>query len=141
MRSMTLHAERFFQVALLGRREIVIEDDHVDADCRHFGGQFFDFALTDKSRRLGSDARLDGAADDLGAGAAGQFGQLVEGFFGAGEGATARTGIGARGPFHSKPTRIARSRPGLRGGVGYASEVWCTGTPGTVPLDTPVAAP
>ena len=70
-----------FEVALLGGREVVIEDDRVGMERRSFAGELFDFALSDESGRLGflSRLKLDVRDGDVRGGY--ELFELVERFF------------------------------------------------------------
>jgi hypothetical protein len=73
-----LSIERFFKVFGLARREFIVEDHDVHALEKHFFAQFFDFTLSDKSRRIVPFAPLYDFVDDAGAGRCGQFAQFIE---------------------------------------------------------------
>jgi len=74
--------EQFFQITLLGRRQVLVEDHDVDFSGNHGGGQFLDFALSDEGGGFRCGPRLHHAVDDFSAGTGGQFGEFVEGLLG-----------------------------------------------------------
>ena len=79
------------------------------------GRELRHFAVADEGGGFRRRARLQHVFGDLGAGAGGQFGQFLQRFF-------RRNGCRCRArrpprDFHSSPTRIARSRTGVVGGV------------------------
>ncbi len=71
-----------FDIALLRRREIVVEQDYVGGDRRGRSGNFFQLAFADESRRFGAIAMLHELTRDLRARAGGQRSQLVKRLFG-----------------------------------------------------------
>ncbi len=77
--------EGVFQVALLGRAELVVEDDEGVVELGALGLQLGELALADVGGGIGASELLDGAADDAGAGGVGEEGELIEGGL-AGEG-------------------------------------------------------
>ncbi|WBL36204.1 hypothetical protein O0235_00895 [Tepidiforma flava] len=82
-----LDAEGLFEVALLGRRQFVVEDDDVGAVQADGFGNFLHFAAADVGGRVGVVDPLGEAGDDLRAGGAGELGELVQRFVGGEEGA------------------------------------------------------
>ena len=69
---------RFFQVANLRRRQIVVEDDHVGVRGLDLRLEFCDFALADVAGRIDFQTPLAEAADDDGAGGGRQAAQFFE---------------------------------------------------------------
>jgi len=65
---------------LLGRGEVVIEDDHIGRIGGYRGRKFLHLALPHESCGFRSVARLKHTVGDLGSRTAGQFSQFVEGF-------------------------------------------------------------
>ena len=83
VRSMTLAAERLFEVALLGGTEVVVEDDDVGVAAFDGRSEFLHLAAADEGGGFGRRTGLHGALDNHGAGAGGKLGELVQGFLGA----------------------------------------------------------
>ena len=129
-------SNRFFQVALLGGRELTIEDDDVSRSGANRGGQFGSLAGPDEGSGLRRVARLQHALHHLGAGARRQFRQLVERLFAARRSPTRRRRCATSIP--APPGWRARGRACVAG-VCYASDSACTGTVGAplaMPLET-----
>ena len=80
---MTLRAERFFQIALLGGRQVVIEDDDVGigSDCAERASSSH-LARADQVAASGAGRDWMTRSSIYRAGAGGQFGQLLQGLFG-----------------------------------------------------------
>src|SRR5439155_8666980 len=70
-----------FQVAHLGRRQVVVEDDHVGVGGLDLLLQLGELALADVGGGDDLEPFLQQAADDGGAGGGGQAAQLVERVF------------------------------------------------------------
>ncbi len=66
------HVERFFEVAQLRRRKLLIEDDEVGFKAFHHAGEFGYFAGTDERGGVEGGAVLDEPVDDLGTGGGGE---------------------------------------------------------------------
>ena len=77
-----LDFERFFEIALLGGRQVVVEDDHGRADGGDRGGELAHLARSDERGGFDTVAALDLALDHDRAGARSQLRQLFERFFG-----------------------------------------------------------
>jgi hypothetical protein len=75
-----LTVERAFQVALLGGREVVVEDNQTGMLGLGALAQFLDFARPDESRSQGPLARLENRVQDFGPGALGEGGKFPQGF-------------------------------------------------------------
>ena len=71
-------AEDLLQVALLGRRELVVEDDGVGVDGQRELVELLGLAPADVGGRIGMVPTLDDAADDVGPGRPHQQSQFVE---------------------------------------------------------------
>ena len=74
------HFQLLFEVAELGGRKVVIDDDKVGVQGCGFGGDLLDLAAADQSGGFGLGAELEMSGDDLGARADGesaQFGQRI----------------------------------------------------------------
>jgi hypothetical protein len=80
-----LDGEGVFEVALLSRAELIVEDHEGVVELGALGFQLGQLALADVGGRVGLFELLDGAADDAGAGGVGEEGELIEGGL-AGEG-------------------------------------------------------
>ena len=109
VRSMTLAVERLLQIALLGGRQIVIEDHHVGRQRLRQRRQF----LAPCRSRSAWPASAAGRAcvtrsSTTRAGARRQFGQFVQGFFGL---------CGETAPGRRAATCPLDARPGLRAPV------------------------
>jgi hypothetical protein len=76
-----LDAERFFQVADLRRREIVVEDHHVGVGRVDEQLDLFDLAVPDVGGRIGRLSLLGEPADNFGARRFDQAGEFVERIF------------------------------------------------------------
>ena len=74
-----LDLEGVFQLALLRRAELVVEDDDGAVESAALRLYLRQLALADVVRRMGVRQLLDGAADDAGAGGIGEEGELIEG--------------------------------------------------------------
>ena len=72
-------AQGLFQLALLAWRQLVVEDDDIEAQVVAQFLQLLDLALADEGGRIDACKPLRGAAHDLHIGCPGQLGQLVEG--------------------------------------------------------------
>ena len=70
--------EQLLQVAVLGRRQLVVEDDRVGIEAAAQRGDLLRLAPPDERGRVGGVAPLHDAAHDVGAGAVHQLRQLVE---------------------------------------------------------------
>ena len=70
--------EQLLQVAVLRRRQLVVEDDGVGVEAAAQLGDLLRLAAADEGGRVGRVATLHDAADDVGARAVDQLGQLVE---------------------------------------------------------------
>ena len=84
MRSMTLHADHLLQLAQLRRRELVVDDDHVDPRLGARRRQRLRLAAADEGGRVGRDALLQRAHHRRGARGMGQSIELVERLLGVG---------------------------------------------------------
>ena len=73
-----LGIERLLEILRLAGRQLVIENDEIDAFLHDLLAQFFDLALTYKRCRVGTIATLDHLVDDACAGRGGQLTQLIE---------------------------------------------------------------
>ena len=82
-----LRTQRFFEIALLRRRQLVVEDDHVRLCITACGGDFIDLAFADVRRGVRLIHLLDGRAHDLRPGCPGQLAQFRRGFCGREQGA------------------------------------------------------
>ncbi len=71
-------AQDLLEVALLGRGQLVVEDDGVGIDGLRQLVEFLGLAPSHEGGRIGVIATLDDAADDVGTGRAHQEGELVE---------------------------------------------------------------
>ncbi len=71
-------AEDLLEVPLLGRRQLVVEDDRVRVERAAQRGDLLRLPPTDEGGRVGRVAPLHHAPDHVGAGAVDQLGQLVE---------------------------------------------------------------
>ena len=78
MRSMAVRPEDLLQVAGLGRRQLVVEDDGVGVDRQRQLPQLLGLALADVGGRIGRVAPLHDPGRLVGAGGVDQQGQLVE---------------------------------------------------------------
>ena len=67
-----------FEVALLGGREVVVEDHHIGAAGCDGGRDLIHFAMADEGGGVRSRARLKHFFGDLRSGAGGQFGQFLQ---------------------------------------------------------------
>src|ERR1035441_453354 len=72
---------QLLEVALLGGREVVVEDHHVGAAESDGGRDLFHFATANEGGGVRSRTRLIHFFDNPGSRAGGQFGQFLEGFF------------------------------------------------------------
>lgn len=77
-----LAVKDFFQVAALGGREFVIEDDRIDIGLPAVGGEDIGFAFADERGGAGGGHFLDAIAHDLAAGSCGQLRKLGQGIVG-----------------------------------------------------------
>ena len=71
-------AEQLLEVAVLRRRQVVVEHDGVGVEAPAQRGDLLGLAATDEGRGVGRVAPLHDAADDIGTGAVHQLRQLVE---------------------------------------------------------------
>ena len=78
LRSSTLSLVAFSRLRICGRRQVVVEDDHVGVGGRDLLLQFFELALADVAGGVDLQPPLAEAADDGGAGGGRQAAQLVE---------------------------------------------------------------
>ena len=67
-----LDAGRFFQIASLGRRQIVVENHHIGVGCLYKCAQLLDFAFAQISRLVWKRSPLHERPDDSGARSLGQ---------------------------------------------------------------------
>ena len=73
--------QRPFQVALLGGRQFVVEDNEIRATRRDRAFQFLQLAAADERSRVGLLTPLEKLGNNAAAGADGQFAQFGHGFF------------------------------------------------------------
>ena len=71
-------AEQPLEVAVLGRGELVVEDDRIGVEAFAERGDLGGFAPSDERGWVGRVATLHDPPDDIGSGAVDQLGQLVE---------------------------------------------------------------
>jgi hypothetical protein len=71
--------ERLFEVALLGRGELVVEDDRRVVELRRLGDDLAQFALADVGCGVEGCKALAGLADNVSAGGVGEEGEFFEG--------------------------------------------------------------
>ena len=91
-----LAAEGALQVALLGRRQVAVEDHHVHVLGLDALDQLFHLARTDERRRFRPVAGLQNRINNLGARAFGQNGEFTKGICGSLAGMSRRHGSAAR---------------------------------------------
>ena len=84
MRSTTLQADELLQLAQLRGRELVVDDDDVDARLGAGQRQRLRLAPADEGGRIGRGALLQRAHDHGRAGGVGEPSEFVEGLFGVG---------------------------------------------------------
>jgi hypothetical protein len=73
-----LRVERLFQVALLGRCQVLVEDDRIDVPGLYRGRDFDDFAAAEKSRGFRGNAGLNDTVGDVRTSAGCEFCKLFE---------------------------------------------------------------
>ena len=111
LRSMTLRLSALLEVALLRRRELVVEDDDVGRRLVGQRAHLLDLALADEGGRVDAAERLDVLADDRDAGGVGEAA--------AARRATPRPGGAHVGPLGARPGPRAPAR--RRSSVGGRS--------------------
>src|SRR5262249_16689691 len=67
-----------FEIAALGGRKFVVEDDGVDIRAAAMLGEFVRFAFADESRGTRRDHSLQAIPDDLSSSGGGQFGKFFQ---------------------------------------------------------------
>src|SRR5689334_6475646 len=70
--------EHPFQIAALGGRKFVVEDDGVDVRTPTMLGEFVSLAFADESRRARRSHSLQTIPDDLSSSGGGQFGKFLQ---------------------------------------------------------------
>ena len=114
-------ADRFFEVTLLRRGKLVIEDDKLGAGGGRFGRQFLNLPLTDERSRLRAGPGLNRSAYDYRARAGREFRQFLERFLRVDGGRRRGDSPGHRttGPFDANQNGAFAGRIRLR--RAYAS--------------------
>src|SRR6185503_6360821 len=96
-----LALEDLLQVAALGGRKFVVENDRIDVLLAAGGGEFVGFAAADESGCDGYVQFLDAAANDVAAGGGGQFAELSQGILEVPRGAVLEFDPDEEDPFGS----------------------------------------